>query len=72
MHRLRPKRSGGVRQHLQPCSRRTVRHGQKKDGFGAVVMEEAGEHMFEAFEVTPERAYNLGLAFRNASRVNHE
>ena len=28
--------------HLQPCSRRTVRHGRKKDGFGAVGMEEAG------------------------------
>jgi hypothetical protein len=29
-----------VLQHLQPCSRRTVRHGQKKDGFGVVGMEE--------------------------------
>jgi hypothetical protein len=42
VHRLRPERRGGVLQHLQPCSRRTVRHGQKKDGFGAVGMEEAG------------------------------
>ena len=32
MHRLRPKQRGGVFQHLQPCSRRTVRHGHKKDG----------------------------------------
>lgn len=25
---------------MQPCSRRTVRHGRKKDGVGAVGMEE--------------------------------
>jgi hypothetical protein len=30
-----------VRQHLQPCNRRTVRDGRKKDGFGAARMEEA-------------------------------
>jgi hypothetical protein len=42
VHRLRPERRGGVRQHLQPCSRRTVRNGRKKDEFGVVGMEERG------------------------------
>ena len=42
MHRLRPEPSGGVHQHLQPGSRRTVRHGRKKDGFGAVGWRKSG------------------------------
>ena len=40
LHRVRPQRRGGVLQHLQPCSRRTVRKGRKKDGDGAGEMEE--------------------------------
>ena len=43
MHRLRPERRGGARQHLQPCSRRTVLHGRKeKDEVCVVGMENRG------------------------------
>jgi hypothetical protein len=40
VHRLRRKRRERARQRLQPCSRRTVRDGRKKDGFGVVGVEE--------------------------------
>jgi hypothetical protein len=43
VHRLRPERRGGVLQHLQPCSRRTVRNGRKKDGVGVGGMEEGAD-----------------------------
>jgi hypothetical protein len=36
VHRLRPERRGGVRQHLRTSSRGTVLPGRKKDGVGAV------------------------------------
>jgi hypothetical protein len=36
VHRSRPQRRGGVRQHLQPFSRRPVPSGRQKDGVGAV------------------------------------
>ena len=33
---VRRKRRERARQRLRPCSRRTVREGRKKDGFGAL------------------------------------